>query len=250
MHQFETLTYLDVQKTGSSFVSQFLSKHMRERDAGLRKHAPVANRQARMFYLVSVRDPLQQYISLFRYGAGGHGSLRAFIDAQGQGALYDSVPHGPVAALERWLDFVLRPRHTAILGEGYHLSCPDLIGFQTFRFLMLALPDARARLATAERRLDVRRLYRAEGLPDAVIRTEHLREDLDALIDGPLAPRLHDATAARHNLRDIAPVNVSRIAPELRNTAISPELAARVRAREWLLYEQFYADPARSADNA
>ena len=92
--------------------------------------------------------------------------------------------------------------------------------------------------------------YRAEGLPDAVIRTEHLREDLDALIDGPLAPRLHDAPAARHDLRDIAPVNVSRIAPELRNTAISPELAARVRAREWLLYEQFYADPARSADNA
>ena len=129
MHQFETLTYLDVQKTGSSFVSQFLSKHMRERDAGLRKHAPVAKRQAGMFYLISVRDPLQQYISLFRYGAGGHGSLRAFIDAQGHGALYDSVPHGPVAALERWLDFVLRPRHAAVLGEGYHLSCPGLIGF-------------------------------------------------------------------------------------------------------------------------
>lgn len=70
------------------------------------------------------------------------------------------------------------------------------------------------------------------------------------MIDGPLAPGLRHTTAARHDLRDTAPVNVSRTAPELRNTAISPELAARVRAREWLLYEQFYADPARSADNA
>lgn len=203
-----------------------------------------------MFYLISVRDPLQQYISLFRYGAGGHGSLRAFIDAQGQGALYDSVPHGPVAALERWLDFILRSRHAAILGEGYHASCPGLIGFQTFRFLMLALPDARARLAMADGRPEVRRLYRAHGLPDAVIRTEHLREDLEALIDGPLAPRLRDAAAARRDLRDTAPVNVSRQAPELRDAAISAELAARVRTREWLLYEQFYPDPAPSADNA
>ena len=109
---------------------------------------------------------------------------------------------------------------------------------------MLALPDARARLATTERRLDVQRLYRADGLPDAVIRTEHLREDLDALIDGPLAPRLRNTTAARQDVRDTAPVNVSRKAPELRDMAISPELVARVRAREWLLYEQFYADPA------
>lgn len=242
MHQFDTLTYLDVHKTGSSFVSQFLSKHMDERDHGLRKHAPVATRQAGMFYVISVRDPLQQYISLFRYGAGGNGSLRAYIDAQGQGALYDTMPHGPVAALERWLDFILRPRHADVLGEHYGLSCPGLIGFQTFRFMMLALPDALALLATAESRPDVRHLYRTHGLPDAVIRTEHLRADLDRLIDGPLASRLRDVAAARRDLHDRAPVNVSRKAPELREATISDELAARVRGREWFVYQQFYPE--------
>ncbi|MCD2317609.1 hypothetical protein LQ954_15780 [Sphingomonas sp. IC-11] len=55
------------------------------------------------------------------------------------------------------------------------------------------------------------------------------------MIDGLLAPGLRHTTAARHDLRDTAPVNVSRTAPELRNTAIRPELAARVRAREWPL---------------
>lgn len=217
---------------------------MREVDRGVRKHAPVVERVPGTFYLMSVRDPLAQYVSLFRYGVGGNGSLRAFIEAKGHGELYDISAAGPVAALERWLDFVLRPRNAEVLGEGYHISCPGLIGFQTFRFMMLAVPNALERLRNVESRTGLRDIYAVHGLPEAVIRTEHLREDLGELIDGPLAPRLRDAGKARQDLYRTAPVNVGNSAPQLQDASVSAELVSRVRAREWFVYERFYADAA------
>ena len=76
MDDFGRIIYLDVEKTGSTFISKFLQENMACQRVRKVKHGRIGNNFKKgSFYFISVRNPLSQYLSLYRYGCGGKGAI-------------------------------------------------------------------------------------------------------------------------------------------------------------------------------
>lgn len=239
MNAFESFVYLDVEKTGSSFISRLLGLYCRERCVGFEQHAAMgADCDRSKFYFISVRDPLDAYLSLYSYGCGGKGRLRSRLTRDGMDDFYDATPRG----FARWLAYVLQPENASALREGYGAAeggFARLLGFQSFRYFRLAVPDAAALIARCDDVDALRRQHAAHALPGAVIRYERFVEDLCALISGPLSHAIGDVEGALAYARSAKPVNASQRVDAGRDFAIPERLRRRLARREWLLGELF-----------
>lgn len=248
MVEYEHVCYLDVQKTGSTFVQSFLERHMRGEPLRVIKHGRIAGRaDPETFCFITCRRPLDLYLSLFSSGCDGRGALRRRLVRAGLSNLYERTPGG----LARWLEFVLEERNASFLGEGYADGRVELYGFQTHRFLSLALGGAAAKLSKAEGSDDLRRLFARRTIVDAVLSTERLDEGLAELARTDLRPHLVDADAALAALQAPKRLNVSTH-DELTDVAGVPEaLVRQIERREWFLHELMgYARGGEEASGA
>lgn len=245
MHEFETFVYLDTQKTGSSFISYILRRHSSEKELLHSKHAPVGERyDPNKFYFISVRDPLDQYISLYSYGCQQGGNAFGRVQRSGNADLYDSTWQG----FRKWLRFVLDPENTALLlkrrGDYQPRSYHRLIGFQTYRFLELALPDADSALHDCESRKDVRAAFRANSIPQFTIRHETFIADLETLFTTRLRNSIANLDDALEAIRGDWRMNASERVDKFED---DPRLGRKARKlleeREWLLMELFGYKP-------
>ena len=239
--------YLDVQKTGSSFISSVLRRFCSERCIRKDVHEPLATRSdydPDKFHIISVRDPLDAYISLYSFGCGHQGLLFRQL-SKTHGHLYDHTWSG----FQQWLDLLLDPESAPLLardGEAYPAA--DLFGFQSARVLEMTLWRGEKRLRTCETAKDVRKAYKNLNIVNYTIRNESLRDDLVNLFDTNLRHALKDVDAAIRFVRNAEPVMVSeRVDTKYRNARLAPKRAARLREREWPMYEFFgYLAPERS----
>jgi hypothetical protein len=237
MHEFETFVYLDVRKTGTTFIHSFLRRFCRERKIFKNTHEGMpADCDRSKFYFISVRNPLDQYRSLYSYGCGQKGLLASKLLKHGLGDLYN----GTQAGFRSWLDFVLDPENARMLGEDYgkqrHVS--DLIGLQSYRVLSLALPGAAGMLEKCESREAIATAYVQHNLSSYTIRTESLRADLKQLFSTRLQSSLHDVPAAIRFIEDGPAMNVSsRTETEL---TLDNAQTRRLEEREWFLHDMFY----------
>jgi hypothetical protein len=241
MYEFQTFVYLDVQKTGSRFIVRLLRKHANEKEAFGRPHLPVGERyDPAKFHFISVRDPLQQYISLYSYGCSKKGYLYTLLDRQNHTDLYDASWRG----FKSWLDFVLDPENAALLDESYGRAgngkAPQLLGLQSFRFLSLAMPDCRRLLAERGTEADVMSGYKAQKIDAFPIRHERFRDDLTDLVQNKLSGAIGDLKRALAYIKNAKPSNTSERIDKLKE---EPKLGKRRHAllekREWLLHELF-----------
>ena len=116
MHEFETFMYLDVQKTGSTFISNLLAEFSSEEVQKYRKHGRVEVRyDPKKFYFITVRNPFDQYVSLYSHGCAGMGGLARRLRKRGRGDLYDSTWEG----FRHWLKFILKPEISPLLDDEY-----------------------------------------------------------------------------------------------------------------------------------
>lgn len=137
MYDFETFAYLDVQKTGSSFIAKLLQTFAKEPLVASRRHGRIAHRQVGKFYFISCRDPLDQLLSLYFFGCAGSGHLRTRLVAAGRTDFYD----GSAPGFDAFLRFVLDPGNAEVFGEDYAASgIAPIAGLMTFRFVALAIP--------------------------------------------------------------------------------------------------------------
>ena len=237
MHEFETFVYLEMEKTGSTFIASFLRNNTAERLLHADKHAGMgADCDRSKFYFTSVRDPLDAYISLYSFGCRWRGKFRTVLSQLGQSALYD----GTLAGFSLWLAYVLDPANAASFGDGYeaHGGIAGLVGLQSHRFLRLVIPDAERVLLGCRNKDDIRRAYGEERLTGAVVRHEHLTADFTALLRGKLAHAFDEGTAEA--LQSERRRNPSRRVDSGDAAFIpAPALLARLREREWFLYETF-----------
>ncbi len=59
MHEFETFVYLDMQKTGSTFIVRLLRQFSGQQELCSKMHEPVGKfYDPSKFYFSSIRDPL------------------------------------------------------------------------------------------------------------------------------------------------------------------------------------------------
>jgi len=168
MHEFETFVYLDVEKTGSTFISRMLNQFAREECECQSHHRPLsASFEPHKFYFASVRDPLDSYLSLYSFGCQQSGKVYGHLRNRGLDDLYD----GTLDGFSEWLRFLLRKKNAEALGDRYHRIAEGricrLVGFQSYRYLRLAIPDPETLLEDCRSEDDIR-VFMSTGLLLAV----------------------------------------------------------------------------------
>jgi hypothetical protein len=240
MHEYESFVYLDVQKTGSSFISSVLKKYCSERLIRKIPHKPVDERVCETkFCFISIRNPLDQYISLYSFGAQAAGKMFRGLNKKGYGDLYD----GTWGGFKAWLGFVLRPENSHLLGDRAYVATggvSDLIGIQSFRVLALAIPRSLDILKLCRTREDISDAYRVNNIVSFTVRQESLRKDLATLLTTKLRNSITNLDEALRFVNAAEPRNQSdRVDRYEEDPQLNDRLRRLLREREWALYQLF-----------
>lgn len=241
MREYETFVFLDVQKTGTTFIHAFLKKFSCEKLVCFRKHKgmPMGADRSK-YHFISVRNPFDLYMSLYSYGCDSYGKLALKLNNKGRGELYDRTWGG----FETWLDFVLDPENGSLLGDNYggpaSNGLSELIGFQSFRVLTMALPGGTRLLKGCDSTVDLQALYEEKKLPKHAIKTESLREDLKDLVLHQLSDRFRNLGKAILFIDTEEAINASqRIDRWDTGRKLNKPLQNRLEQREWFLHTNF-----------
>jgi hypothetical protein len=181
MHDFSHLVYLDLHKTGSSFVSKFLQDCCLLNEVKFHKHAWIKDDyEANKFYFITIRHPVSLYSSLYRFGLDGLGDVRNRFARSGKLAAYSSF--------NSFVEFCLDERNSSLLGYGYNDIYAHHIGFMSFRFLKLSLQFPHKKINFfLENNLDI------EGLEKLFITNLEIKnEDLNSRLVDLSTKRLPD----------------------------------------------------------
>lgn len=234
MIEYDEFVYLDVQKTGSTTIKEFFRDFARSNVVAREKHRPVKERKPEKFYIISCRDPLKQYLSLYSFGVDGKGGLRKRLRNADAPNFYD----GTLDGFSSWLDLLLDPiesqKHLSDIDNNRIL---DLVGLQTLRFLFLALPSPLPLFDLMQNRDDIRDRIRTDALYTVLLRTESLMDDLGSLLIGSHSDVFVEHERAKDFLNLGTRRNPStKLGIDLK--ALSPELKKRVQEREWFYFEE------------
>jgi hypothetical protein len=236
MYESKSFIYLDLQKTGTNFIVDFLKRFNSEGKGRRRKHRPVTSDSGKLRF-ISVRDPLDQYVSLYSFGCDEKGALFHRMEKRGQRGLYK----GASASFPRWLAFVLDPLNAKTVNRSYASTgsgrISELIGFQSFRFLSLALPDAERVFGSWETREDIIEAYRALNPPLVLVRHSNFVNDLKNLVRNELRGAIADPEAALRFLDEAPVLNASDRIDKGKKLDIDQPLRELLRQREWLYYD-------------
>lgn len=236
---FDDFVVLQNQKTGSTFLEAFFRRFAKSPPAkGTIKHQPPNLAYDRgKSYLISVRHPVTTYTSLFNFGlSSGTGTVRNRQDTQQQDRLYQPS----LESFVEWVGLLTDPSGREAFGDEQYRQHAAQMGYASFRFLRLSIPFAGFKLKACKSREDVLWLHRNQSITRWVLRNETLRQDLAALVSGPLAPAMRDVGAALAFLETSPAINASE--PVIDPHALPPDIAARIMEREWVLRDLFYPD--------
>lgn len=263
MHDFHHLVYLDLQKTGSTFVSQFLNDTCLLRCEKEIKHGRItSDYRPDAYYFITIRHPLDQYQSLYRYGLDGKGGLYERIVKNSRGSIYKDGAGGFPA----WLEFMLDPSSAKYFGEGYdavrnglpawqRVLIPVLhpvrrllgrhddysgqglrdCGFLSFRFLMLSLRFPLRTLSRCDAS-DLSACLRDAQIFDRVIRQEQLNDGLRALATIDKPEFFDQARVAEFFRKRETRINASSEQPLAEPGSA---LMAELRRREKILFDYY-----------
>lgn len=242
MDDFGKFVYLDVEKTGSTYISSFLESYARLPRRKFDKHARVtSDYDPKALYFISARHPFEQYKSLYQHGYGRKGLLQKRLRQSGKGHLYS----GEAAGFPRWLEFVLDEANAGYLGKHYQEVNCGLIGFQTFRFLRLSMLHPIRKMARVRSMNELREQYHRSKIHQHIIRNESLDDDLRNLIEVHLSKYFDQI-----DLVDKAAENVDRIKNasskmDISEDSVNPDLMALLYRKEEFLFQEIYADCAK-----
>ena len=110
MYEFENLVYLDVQKSGSTQIMAVLRQLLAEKQIAGGVHQRIRRRDPKKIYFISVRDPISQYISLFRFGIERRGMVHLALKKAGYDTLYQPSTDG----FGRWFRVYSRPKERRV----------------------------------------------------------------------------------------------------------------------------------------
>lgn len=240
MIEFETLCYLQNQKTGCTFVETFLREFCREGIVRYEKHRTAPRRKPGKFYFVSVREPLDAYLSLYNYGLDGKGELFERLRAAGHGNLYAAGIEG----FGGWLEFVLDTTNAPLIYPPRGAPLARDLGLMSFRFLRLAALGFEEAGVALQDKAALRAFAERERLVDTVIRYESMVPELQALVQGPLRHAFADLPAALAWLERSPPINPSKRRDAQEALALPDDLHQKLQEREWYLYSTYYAPAA------
>lgn len=243
MDDFGAFCYLDVPKTGSSFICGLLQQSSRTPLLFSLKHAfarldagtggPGLYREGTI-YFNSVRHPFRYYASLYNYGCDGKGGLFLSLRGRGFGHLYD----GTLDGFANWMEFIHARDNAVHLGEGMEGHGAGCIGLLTHRFLRLSLAAPMKKMFGLHDVGQAFDLYQRERIVEFTVRNEFMKPDLMGFLSSRLSDHvdLDKADAILSGPR----VNASRSraisAADVERSAV----AALVCDRDALIFKTFY----------
>ena len=207
MHDFGRIVYMDMQKTGSTFVSEFLRFSCKLPERNFQKHAPIGDDyRPDAWYFITVRHPMTLYSSLYRYGLDRKGGIFKRLQAANLLSVY--------ASFERFVDFLLNPRNALFLDNAYSSEIASTVGFMSYRYLLLNLQKPRHQIARAvQLKHSVPDLIR-HSFVKRVFKNETLNHDLLSL-STEMFPDIFDQRRARDFLLRSTPINQSKLPASL-----------------------------------
>jgi hypothetical protein len=199
----DKLVYLQLQKTACTTIGSVLIDFFDGRQVDP-PHAPLSGPRDSRFFMGSVRNPWDYYVSLWAYGCAGKGGLHQWVTHRfwKPAALHlpDPRPLGrsmvkPVGAwrrlyadardvelFRRWIARVHDPRH-AHEAEGTYGTAPmrGVAGLATYRYCQLYVDNMSAVMQCRDDAA-LERTVAAGYLPDAMVRMESLTDELLAAL--------------------------------------------------------------------
>lgn len=232
MHDFGRLVYLDMHKSGSSFVTAFLRDCCICDEVAFKKHAPITRTyDPRSFYFITIRHPVGLYSSLYRFGLDGHGAVRNRLREAGALECYSSFPC--------FVDFMLNPRNAPLLGEGFNERLAEQMGFMSFRFLRLSLRFPNRQIRKSLRRGDRLLDLQSNFITDLEIKNEELTIGLLNLATKTL-PECFDQGEVLRFLSGAPRVNASSTPESSVPSTHREEVSSMIRGKEALLLSRYH----------
>ena len=230
MHDFGKITYLDLHKTGSFFVSDFLQNCCRLRELKFVKHGWIEDDfRLDCAYFITIRNPLDLYSSLYRYGLDSRGQV--FVRMQKRGLL------GHYQSFDTFVRFLLDAENADILGFGYRGEIACEMGFMSFRFLRLSLQYPDRKIEQQLQRGRKLSALESEFITSHELRTETLAQDLKHFALETY-PHFFHRDAVEPFLATASPINKSSISHD-RLPGLSAETLANLNLKESLLINRW-----------
>ena len=231
MYDYGRLVFLDNQKTGSTYVSQFLQECCSQKHVKSQKHHPIRNDYRRdAAYFSTVRHPADLYISLYQYGLDRKGSTYKRLAAMKRLDLYETLP--------KWLDFVLNEANAGIFKEGYDLLAPLGVGFMSFRAMRITLQHPVKTMSEAKSYDELIAIWKKYSIAQHIFRQEDLNPSLMRFAT-QVVPEYFHQDKVRSFLDTSERVNASKSKVE---SGIPAEQMQRILAKERFLMAEFYPE--------
>ncbi len=149
MLETKSLVYFDLQKTGCTYLAKVLQEILQEKKIHYQKHGiaftldTFENIKNNKFSIVTVRNPWDWYVSLWKYGCQESGGFFKYMKAHGFESLYDFNNNKNIQAFQIWLKIVNDTKFIKqCLGAKYRKSgIFKFAGFYSFRYLSLIYFD-------------------------------------------------------------------------------------------------------------
>lgn len=231
MHDFGKIVYLEMQKSGSTYVNTFLKKCCLLKESKHRKHDVIRDDyDSRKFYFVTIRHPLDLYASLYRYGVDGRGGVYKRLEKEQKTECYSS--------LESFVEFITDPSNAMYLGGGYSEKIANKIGFMSFRFMKISLQFPLKKMtATLENKGDLLDLEN-KFITDLEIKNEHLNDELRRL-STELFPDLFNQDKVKIFLDSSKKINATTRLNEGEIRKEIEKLAEKIATKEALLFSRY-----------
>jgi len=165
MFKTKELIYIQMQKTASTHIALLLSKIFDGEQIG--KHNPATKEEilSGRYFLSSIRNPWDWYLSLWTFGVQGKGGLRYRLTNKNISNIIKQTIDNPkenfkqlitellkntnlwqniytssedIKSFRKWLKLIHNPKYSRFLGEGYgDTNIYNFCGFMTYRYLYL-----------------------------------------------------------------------------------------------------------------
>ncbi len=237
MHDFGTLAYMDMHKTGSSLTSQFLKTCCLLDEKAFTKHKFLdQNRNPETFYFTTVRNPLSAYISLFRYGLDGKGGYFQRMTRKGYGRLY----RADADAFHEWLDLTLQPAHMAQMYGGLAKLSELGFGLQSARHVLFSLEKPKKKMHRCNSMKQALAVFERGNINSLVLRSETLNAGLMDLATRIL-PDAFDQSRAQTFFADRDAVRTNQSFSQIAGDIdVDGALGDQLYAREKLIFDRYY----------
>jgi hypothetical protein len=151
MIEYEKFIYLDVYKTGSTYIAALLRKLMKGKPVRVTRHAPVT--KGRPFFwkrgkyaFATVRNPWDWYVSMWAYSIKQPNVLffrdvRKVLGPEKAKKLFDN--ENPKESFATWLRALSDPEflNEVMIGHPYsRTSLNKFLGFYSYRFMRVTTP--------------------------------------------------------------------------------------------------------------